>query len=62
MLSVALVLYLKIVTGVTRYNALWCPDFPLLQIKAIRRPAKTKIDQNYVDKKNLLKIYNLLNQ
>ena len=29
-------------TGVTRYTALWCPDFPLRKIGAIRWPAPQK--------------------
>jgi len=35
------------VTGVTRYNALWCPDFPLL---------KNKSDKMACFSKNKLKI------
>tara|TARA_E500000318_G_scaffold24759_1_gene24856 strand:- start:265 stop:585 length:321 start_codon:yes stop_codon:yes gene_type:complete len=45
LLSVALVLALRR-TGVTRYAALWCPDFPLQAwlsiLAAIRWPAKCK--------------------
>tara|TARA_E500000318_G_scaffold18641_1_gene19445 strand:- start:958 stop:1278 length:321 start_codon:yes stop_codon:yes gene_type:complete len=55
LLSVALVLALRR-TGVTRYAALWCPDFPL-QVRlpvlaAIRWPAECK-GNPIVNKKRL---------
>ena len=49
-LSVALVLprvLHTLVTGITRYAALWCPDFPPFLQRAIRRPAARRYCKIY---------------